>query len=280
MRRLLPCGSTFLSREITPKDLLPRCESGDSEPWELAQRGGEVGDLCWGQCGRPRWRRPADRLQQAELAEASYVVGAVALEQRAQVPLECLGREAEREQAAQARRRASRGWGGEREPTVTCVDAQAPRWLTSVKRFNDCAITQAAVPMSEHNAPVAIHSRASSRAWWLNALIVGSCTLALWAGAVRLTVDNVAFVLAYLGLVLAIAVALVLHLNRGDGGRASGFNGLIVGVGCLLMSSAGVGRLDVVVDEFAFVQACRCLVLVIMIALLLHVRRSMGAPPS
>lgn len=56
-------------------------------------------------------------------------------------------------------------------------------------------------------------------------------------------------------------------------------NGLIVGVG-VVVGTAGVDRLVVTVDSFAYVLAYLGLVLAIQIVLLLYVKRRTGAPPD
>ena len=73
--------------------------------------------------------------------------------------------------------------------------------------------------MSVHNAPVGTHSRTPMRVLWLNGLIVGVGVVVGMAGVDRLvvTVDSFAYVLAYLGLVLAIQIVLLLYVKRRTG---------------------------------------------------------------
>lgn len=70
--------------------------------------------------------------------------------------------------------------------------------------------------MSVHNAPVGTHSRTPRRVLWLNGLIVGVGVVVGTAGVDRLvvTVDSFAYVLAYLGLVLAIQIVLLLYVKQ------------------------------------------------------------------
>lgn len=133
------------------------------------------------------------------------------------------------------------------------------------------------MPTSVHNAPVGTDSRTPNRVLWLNGLIVATGTFAVWAGADRLTLDNFAPVLTYIGLVLAIVLALLLYVNRQTGERLLWLNGLIVGIGGVV-GMAGVDRLVVTVESFAYVLAYLGLVLAVQIALLLCVKRRTGAP--
>ncbi|HSE47394.1 MAG TPA: hypothetical protein VLA89_19015 [Gemmatimonadales bacterium] len=77
----------------------------------------------------------------------------------------------------------------------------------------------AVMPTSVHNAPVGTDSRTPKRVLWLNGLMVGIGGVVGMAGVDRLvfTVDSFAYVLAYLGLVLAIQIALLFCVKRRTG---------------------------------------------------------------
>lgn len=73
--------------------------------------------------------------------------------------------------------------------------------------------------MSVHNAPAGTDSRTPKRVLWLNGLIVGIGVVVGMTGVDRLvvTMGHFAYVLAYLGLVLAIQIALLLYVKRRTG---------------------------------------------------------------